>query len=117
MRARVDMFTDDENSRPKIMILNKDEVSGLRISGTLDIDAADSLRDALLDCFLHQTEIIVDLGGVDGCDASALQVLLAARGDAASAGKAFRFNGVSNAVSGMAAALGISVSEENYHAN
>lgn len=97
------------------MNLSNDSISGeLKISGTLDIDAANALREALLDCFLHQPEVAahslqVDLSGVDTCDAAALQVLLAARKDASAAGTAFRVNAPSQAVTETAAALGLSI--------
>ena len=97
------------------MTLTKDKATGvLQISGTLDIDGADSLREALLDCSLHQSaaaDLSADLSDVDGCDAAALQVLLAARRDAVAAGKAFRITAASNAVTDTAAALGLPIDE------
>jgi anti-anti-sigma regulatory factor len=94
------------------MILDMDKTTGeLKISGTLDIDATNSLRDALLDCLLHQPEVGVDLSEVDACDAAALQILFAARRDSAAAGKAFRAT-ASEAVTGVAEALGLSFGED-----
>jgi anti-anti-sigma factor len=94
------------------MTLSKDEATGgLKISGLLDIDAADSLREALLDCFRSQSVVTADLSGVDMCDAAALQVLLAGRENAVSAGKAFRVVATSDAITVTAAALGFSISE------
>jgi anti-anti-sigma factor len=94
------------------MTLNKDEVTGvLKISGPLDIDAADSLREALLDGFQRQPDVAADLSGVDMCDAAAVQVLLAAHGNLAYSGKAFRIVAASEAVTVTAAALGFSIGE------
>jgi anti-anti-sigma factor len=94
------------------MTLSKDEITGaLTISGPLDIDAAESLREALLDCFRRQPDVAADLSGVDMCDAAALQVLLAGRRNAASVGKAFRVVTASDAVTVTAAALGFSTGE------
>jgi anti-anti-sigma factor len=93
-----------------MMTLNTDKATGtLKISGTLDIDGANALREALLDC-LQREGAGADLREVDGCDAAALQVLLACRKDAAQAGKTFRFTADSIAVTQMATALGLSFS-------
>jgi anti-anti-sigma factor len=95
-----------------IMTLNGNEVTGvLKISGTLDIDAANSLREALLDCFVQQHDIAADLSDVDGCDAAGLQVLLAGRKDAVLVGKAFRIIAASSAVMETAAALGFLIDD------
>jgi anti-anti-sigma factor len=94
------------------MDVTKDNTSGvLKISGTLDIDTANQLRESLLDCFLRQPEVAVDLSQVDECDAAALQVLLAGRKESASACKAFRLIAVSPAITGTAEALGLSLDE------
>jgi len=92
------------------MTLDKDNSTGvLKISGTLDIDTANSLREALLNCFLVQSEVAVDLSAVDECDAAGLQVLLAGQRDAACLGKIFHVHGAPAAVSATAAALGLPV--------
>jgi anti-anti-sigma factor len=81
----------------------------LKISGTLDMDSADALREALLDCFLHQHEVAANLSEVEGCDTAALQVLLAASSNAASLGKRFHVTAASACLSDMAAALGFAI--------
>ena len=92
------------------MTLTKDGTTGaLKISGALDIDAADPLREALLECFLHQPEVVADLSEVDACDAAALQVLLAGHRDAASLGKAFHLIAASSCVVETATALGLTI--------
>jgi len=59
------------------MNFNMNKTGGvMKISGTLDIDAAPALREALLDC---ESEIHVNLSEVESCDTAALQVLLASR--------------------------------------
>ncbi len=92
------------------MTLIKDSTTGaLKVSGLLGIDEADSLREALLDGFLHQPEVTADLGEVEACDAAALQVLLAGQRDAASLGKVFRLTAVAPCLIETAAALGLSI--------
>jgi len=92
------------------MTLTRDTITGeLKILGTLDIVSANSLREALLDCFVLQPEVTADLSAVDACDAAGLQVLLAGLRNAASGGKAFRVNAASPAVLEMAETLGLSI--------
>jgi anti-anti-sigma factor len=99
------------------MILTNDNIAGvLKVSGTLDIETANSLREALLDSLLLQREVTADLTAVDACDASGLQVLLAGQRDAASLGKLLRLHGASQAVLETAAALGFSL-EGSAHTN
>ncbi len=93
------------------MNLSKDHTGVLKISGTLDIDTANALREALLDCLLRQPEVAADLSQVDECDTAALQVFLAVRRDAEAAGKTFRAIAASSAVTGTAEALGLSIDE------
>jgi anti-anti-sigma regulatory factor len=88
-----------------MMTLSKDKGPGfLRISGNLDIDEADSLREALLAADLRE----LDLSEVEACDAAGLQVLLAA------AGKSFQITAISNAVTQMAVVLGVSLEEKDH---
>ena len=92
------------------MTLTKDNTTSvLIISGTLDIDTANSLREALLECFSLQPEVRADLSAVDACDAAGLQVLLAGQRNAALLGKALHVNTASPAVLETAAALGFSI--------
>jgi len=96
------------------MNLTTDSATGvLQISGLLDIDAANSLREAFLDCFLNQPQVAADLSEVTGCDTAGLQVLLAGRREAAAAGKALHIRAVSQAVTETAAALGFSLDESS----
>jgi anti-anti-sigma factor len=95
-----------------MLTLDKDKITGvLKISGKLDIDAANELRLAFLDCFLHDPEVAADLSEVEVCDTAGLQVLLAGREEAAVTGKGFRLIAASEAVVLTATALGFSVDQ------
>ena len=92
------------------MKLRQGELPGiLAVSGSLEIDAANELRQALLVCLSQQSEVVLDLSSVDKCDVTGLQVLLAGQRSALAAGKAFRILGVPAAVTESAAALGLSL--------
>jgi anti-anti-sigma regulatory factor len=92
------------------MTLTKDSTTGaLRVSGTLDIDSANALREALLDCFSLQPEVRADLSAVDACDAAGLQVVLAGQNHAALIAKAFYVDAASPPVLEIAAALGFAI--------
>lgn len=92
------------------MTLDKDTSTGvLKIAGTLDIDVASAIREALLDCFVHQPEVAADLSAVDASDTTALQVLLAAQKTAESTGKTFRVVAASRSITELAAELGFSL--------
>jgi anti-anti-sigma regulatory factor len=96
------------------MTLDRDNVTGvLRISGMLGIDAANSLREAILECLLRQHDATADLSEVEECDAAALQVLLAGQRNGAPGGKTLRIAGVSLTVMETAAALGFSFDESD----
>ena len=98
------------------MKLDRDKTNSiLKVSGLLDIDSADAVRAALLD-FVEPPEgngwtKRLNLGGVESCDVSALQVLLAARKSAASLGNQLQFQPVSASMAGLAEALGLSIGE------
>jgi len=96
-----------DNLGEREMNLSKDNTTGLlKISGTLDIDAANTLREALLDCFLQHRDITADLSEVASCDAAVLQVLLACRREGSLAVRA-----ASESVVKTAADLGFSLYE------
>jgi anti-anti-sigma regulatory factor len=89
-----------------IMTLSQDDPAGvLQVSGALDIESANSLREALLARFISHPEITADLAGVGECDTAALQVLLAARG--------LRCEALSPAVAATASALGLPIEARN----
>jgi anti-anti-sigma factor len=93
------------------MTLDQNRDTGmLTISGTLDIDAANYLRESLLDGLRRRPEITADLAQVDSCDAAALQVLWAA-------GQSLRIVAASDAVSETAAALGVRLQKDQSDAS
>jgi anti-anti-sigma factor len=77
------------------------------VSGGLDIESAGTLKTALLDCFLEPGEVVINLSGVDHCDANGLQLLIAAQHTAEALGRAYRIQQPSDAVSGLARNLGL----------
>ena len=94
------------------MEITKDE-SGqvLKIAGTLEIAAAEELHNALRAFIDEAQQPVVDLSAVDGCDATALQLLCSARKTAEGAGKPFELTGVSTAILDASAALGLRLTE------
>jgi len=76
------------------------------LTGGLDIEAAEVLKTALLDCFSEPGEIVISLAGVEHCDANGLQILIAGQRSAQALGRAFRIQQPSEAVSGLARTLG-----------
>jgi anti-sigma B factor antagonist len=94
------------------MQATQDDISGaLRISGRMDIAAAGALRKALANSIQGQQQTVVDLSGVEACDAAGLQLLCAAKKTAAAAGVSFRLVDVSPAVLEASAALGLAPQE------
>lgn len=79
----------------------------LRISGTLDINSADALRDALLDGIRRGSGLNLNLAEVDACDATAIQLFFAARRSAAEWNRTLRLTAVSDAVAQAGAAVGL----------
>jgi len=79
------------------------------LTGALDIEAAEELRAALLKCFSEPGEIVINLAGVDHCDANGLQLLAAGQRTALALGRAFRLQQHSPAVTGLAQALGFQI--------
>ncbi len=90
------------------MEFTQDEPNGvLRISGALDVSAAQELRDALADFLKRHSGMALDLSAAGGCDISALQLLYAARLSAGRAGAPFRIVEIPTVVREAAAAVGL----------
>ncbi len=90
------------------MQIAKNQGSGYwEISGSLDIESAGALKTALLDCFLEAGEVVLNLAGVDSCDANGLQMMIAGQHTAEALGRAYRITQPSDAVSSVARTLGL----------
>lgn len=79
----------------------------LRFAGDLDIYHVEAARDALRDWLATQTRLPLDLEGVTSCDASGLQLLLAACLSATATGKHLPIAGAAVAVHNCCRQLGI----------
>ena len=94
------------------MILTDHEDTGLlTIAGSLDISDAEALRDALRAHVRCYPAPLLDLAGVEGCDAAVLQLLWSAQQTAAHANKQLRIAAWSEAIRQTGAALGITFEE------
>jgi anti-anti-sigma factor len=80
-----------------------------RLEGALDIYAADGLRQTLQACLASAGTITLDLGGVESCDTTGVQLLLAARATAAERRQTVQFRDVPEAVAACCRRLGLPV--------
>ncbi len=78
-----------------------------RLEGALDIYAAEKLRETLQGCTETAGLIVLDLGGVESCDTTGVQLLLSAHRTAAEAGNTLRFEAIPAAVGHCCARLGL----------
>lgn len=95
----------------KLNITQPDNAGPLKISGTLDIYAAEALRDALAQRVHHQTTLTLDLSEVDGCDVAALQLLYSARKSAEASSEGFAVTTFSQAMINACEALGFALEQ------
>jgi len=79
----------------------------LRFTGALDIREADALREALSESLKQFPSLEIDLSGVESCDATALQLLIAAQKSAEGRNQAFRISAFSEAVTDACTELGV----------
>ncbi|GGX98169.1 STAS domain-containing protein [Massilia dura] len=79
----------------------------LAVEGELTIYRAAELKDALLDAVRQHAAPAFDLTAVTEFDSAGLQLLLVARQEAASLGKALRVQGASAAVRNVFELLGV----------
>ena len=70
----------------------------IEIKGELSIYTVAALRQQLLDAFEAAAEVDVDLSEVSEMDSAGMQLMVAAKREAALRGKALRFSGHSPAV-------------------
>jgi len=81
----------------------------LKLSGVLDIDSADSLRDSLIGVPSDLKLSRIDLSAVEYCDVAALQVLVAFRKHSESQGLPLSWEPLSSAVADLAESIGLSL--------
>jgi len=79
----------------------------LQFAGDLDLYHVEAARDALRDCLATQSHLPLGLDGVTSCDASGLQLLLAARHSATVTGKHLHISGAAAAVANCCRQLGV----------
>ena len=88
-----------------------DENDSLKLTGSLDIYSAESLRDVLLKHAESSRSISIDLSAVEVCDVTGLQLLYSARRSAEAANKSFLITSVSDAFLAACAAAGVAQSD------
>ena len=94
-----------------MQITTPDDGACLKISGTLDIAAADELRTALAAYAERESALVLDLSGVDAVDAGILQLLCSVRQTALHANQRFQVAPLPPAIEEASAAIGLSVRE------
>lgn len=89
---------------------NLDENSAaLRIQGPLTISSVEELHEVLTRYASREPNLVLDLSGVETCDAAGLQLLCSLRRSAAALGKRLRISTVSEPFTTLASALGLPV--------
>ena len=78
-----------------------------RLEGALDIYAAEKLRETLQGCMTTAGVIVLDLGGVESCDTTGVQLLLSAQRTASEAGRTLHFEAIPAAVGRCCERLGL----------
>jgi anti-sigma B factor antagonist len=87
------------------------ETNLMSIAGDLTIAASAALRESLADRLIRGEDVVLDLSGVDCCDASGLQLLWSLRKSADERNVRVRLSAISPAVREAAAALGLRLGE------
>lgn len=80
-------------------------------AGTLDLYAAEALRDALLQILEQSAEPKIHLGGVESCDVACLQLLCSAARTAAGQGTPLTVDARGEAVEAACRQLGTTLDE------
>jgi len=83
----------------------------VRAKGDLHISEVDELKSALLHEYAAAPALVLDLSGVDSCDAASLQVLCSLRKSADRDGKELRISALSVAMREASSILGLSPDE------
>ena len=79
----------------------------IRLTGDLDIYAVEEAREGLLDHLVQRASLELDLGGIETCDATGLQLLLSARRSATASGKSFLILNRTSAIEQCGELLGV----------
>jgi len=79
----------------------------LQLAGDLDIYSVEAAREALMDHFARKTGLELDLGGVETCDATGMQLLLAVRRSAEAGGRSFSIGVTAPAIGKCSELLGV----------
>ncbi|MFO1498356.1 MAG: STAS domain-containing protein [Verrucomicrobiota bacterium] len=82
----------------------------LRLTGDLDIYAADQVRTSLIERLASGGGLVLDLAQVASCDATGLQVLCALQKTATENGRRVRLEQLPDAVRECCAGLGVPLS-------
>jgi len=91
-------------------ILRQDQGVALA-RGDLHISDAEELRSTLLDKLAASPALVLDLSGVDSCDAASFQLLCSLQKSAQRDGKKFHISATSVAIREASASLGLSLEE------
>lgn len=87
--------------------ISSDTSGTFRLEGTLDIYSAERLLGTLSDCLANSDTITLDLGGVETCDTTGIQLLLSARVSAGELKKSVQFRDVPESVAACCHRLGL----------
>jgi anti-anti-sigma factor len=83
----------------------------LKVTGALDLAAAEELRNAFAGAIARLESIVVDASEVDACDTAGLQLLISARNTAIRLGKSWRITALSPVVIAAATSIGLPVEQ------
>ena len=78
-----------------------------RLEGALDLYSAERLLGTLTDCLASTSTVTLDLGGVESCDTSGIQLLLSARLSAAQQSKSVIFRDIPESIATCCSRLGL----------
>lgn len=87
--------------------ISSDTSGTFRLEGTLDIYSAERLLSTLADCLANSDTVTLDLGGVESCDTTGIQLLLSARVSAAEQKKSVQFRDIPEPVAACCHRLGL----------
>ena len=92
-----------------MQITTDDSGQVLKLEGTLNIEVAEELHEALSDFLGGASSLVLDLSDADACDTAVPQLLYSARTTAKRTAKQLKWVGLTGPVAETAAALGLPV--------